>query len=169
MNWLDIVIFCILGLLIFNGIRKGFIISLASLVALVLGIWAAVHFSNYISDLLVRTFHPSTTWLSVLSFTLTFLLVVIVVILIAKLLERVVKTVGLGWLNRIIGGIFGLIKGILIVSILLFIIVSFDPQGKVITPKTKQSSFCYSYIEKAFPFFLKIIGDKIKLESYQSH
>ena len=160
MNYLDIIILCILGLLIFNGIRKGFIISLASLVALILGIWVAVHFSGYMSSWLVKTFHPSGTWLSVLSFTLTFLLVVIVVMIIAKLLEKVVKTVGLGLLNRIVGGLFGLIKGVIIISVLLFIIVSFDRNGKVITKNAKESSFFYAYVEKAFPLFLKVTGEK---------
>ena len=160
MNYLDIILLCLLGLLIFNGIRKGFIISLASLVALILGIWAAVHFSGYMSGWLDKTFHPSGTWLPVLSFTLTFLLVVISVMIIAKLLEKVVKTVGLGLLNRIAGGLFGLVKGVIIVSVLLFIIVSFDPKGKVITPKAKESSFFYPYIEKVFPLFLKVTGEK---------
>ena len=59
MNWLDIVIFCIIGLLVINGIRKGFILSLATLIALVLGIWAAIHYSSYISNFLNKTFHPS--------------------------------------------------------------------------------------------------------------
>src|SRR5512141_3166103 len=117
MNWLDIVILCILVLLVINGIRKGFILSLATLIALVLGIWAAIRFSWFVSSFLNKTFHPSGSWLTVLSYALTFILVVILVILIAKLLERVVKTVGLGLANRIIGGLFGLLKGLLGVSV----------------------------------------------------
>ena len=160
MNYVDIVILCLVGILIVNGIRKGFIISLASLVALVLGIWVSVHFSGLMSGWLVKIFHPSGTWLSVLSFTLTFLLVVIGVMIIAKLLEKVVKTVGLGLLNRIAGGIFGLLKGILVVSVLLFIFVSFDPKGKVITLQTRESSFFYKYLEKTFPLFKIVTGEK---------
>ena len=125
MNYLDIIILCILGILIIHGIWKGFILSLATLVALVLGIWAAIHFSGYISTFLVKIFHPSGAWLTIFSYILTFLLVVLVIILIARLLEKVVKTVGLGIPNRIIGGLFGLLKGILVVSFLLFVLVHF--------------------------------------------
>ena len=156
MNWLDIIIFCILGLLVINGIRKGFILSLATLVALVLGIWASIHFSGTIGNFLIKTFHASGNWLTILSYGLTFLLVVIGVILIAKLLEKVVKTVGLGIPNRIIGGLFGLVKGILGVTVLLFIIVHFDPKEKLITRKTKDTSVCYPYIEKVFPYYSRI-------------
>ena len=157
MNWLDIVIICITALLIINGVRKGFILSLATLIALVLGIWAAIHYSGYISHFLNTTFHPSGTWLSFLSYTLTFLVVVIVVILIGKLLERVIKTIGLGIPNRIIGGLFGLVKGILGVSVLLFIIYTFDPKEKMIRKKTKETSFCYPFISQIFPLYSKVL------------
>ncbi len=157
MNWLDIVIFCIIAFLVINGIRKGFIISLFTLIALILGIWAALHYSGFMSSLLVKTFHPTGNWLIILSYFLTFLLVVIVVIIIGKLLERVVKTVGLGIPNRIIGGLFGLVKGILGVTVLLFIIVHFDPKEKLITQKTKETSLCYPYVEKVFPVYSKFL------------
>jgi len=157
MNWLDIVIFCILGLLVINGIRKGFILSLATLIALVLGIWAALHYSGFMSSFLIKTFHPTGNWLIILSYSLTFLLVVIVVIIIGKLLEKVVKTVGLGLANRLIGGLFGLLKGILGVSVLLFFIITFDPKEKLITRKTKETSYCYPNIEKVFPFFSSVL------------
>ncbi len=153
MNYLDIIILCILGILIIHGIWKGFILSLATLVALVLGIWAAIHFSGYISTFLVKIFHPSGAWLTILSYILTFLLVVLVIILIARLLEKVVKTVGLGIPNRIIGGLFGLLKGILVVSFLLFVLVHFDSNDYIITHKTKEASKCYPYIERTFPIY----------------
>lgn len=155
MNWLDIVILCIIILLIINGIRKGFILSLATLVALILGIWAAIHFSWYVSGFLNKTFHPSGTWLTILSYTLTFLLVVLAVILVAKLLEKVVKTAGLGLANRLIGGMFGLLKGIIGVSVLLFLIVTFDPKERLINRKAKETSYCFPYIEKTFPLYSK--------------
>ena len=157
MNWLDIVIFCIIAFLVINGIRKGFILSLFTLIALILGVWAALHYSGFMSSFLVKTFHPTGTWLIILSYFLTFLLVVIGVIIIGKLLEKVVKTVGLGLANRVIGGLFGLLKGILGVSVLLFILVNFDPKEKLITQKTKNTSFCYGYIEKAFPLYSKFL------------
>jgi membrane protein required for colicin V production len=157
MNYLDIIILCIVGILVINGIRKGFILSLATLIALVLGIWAAIHYSGYVSTFLVKTFHPSGAWLTILSYILTFLVVVLVVIFIARLLEKVVKTVGLSILNRIIGGVFGLLKGILVVSFLLFILVHFDTNEYIITHKTKETSKCYPYIERTFPIYSKFL------------
>ena len=173
MNALDIIVLTFIGLLVFNGIRKGFIISFASLVGLVLGIYAAVHFSNYIGKILQDQLQTSATWLPVLSFSLTFLAVIIVVMLIAKAIEKLVSLVGMGLFNHIFGGLFGLIKGVIIVSVLLFIITSFDAKEALITPKTKKESLVYGYVGKAFPYMIKAVGGdihftkRINLEPFQ--
>ena len=166
MNILDIIILCVVGLLVFNGIRKGLIISLASLIALVLGIYAAVHFSNYMEKVLVDNFHPSGHWLPVLSFALTFLIVVVLVILTAKVVEKLVSLVGMGFLNRLFGAVFGFIKGVLIVSVILFIVTSLDKNEKLITHKPKQESMIYHQVAKAFPLMMKTLGGEIKFTGF---
>ena len=162
MNVLDIIVLCFIGLLVFNGIRKGFIISLFSLIALGLGIYAAVHFSNYIEKILVDNVHPSSSWLPILSFALTFVVVVIIVMVIAKALEKIVDLVGMGILNHLFGGIFGFIKGVLIISVILFIISAIDPKEKLITHKVRQESLVYRYVGKAFPLMIKTLGGEIR-------
>ena len=162
MNWLDFIILTIVALLAINGARKGFIISLASLIALALGIYIAVNFSNYLDSVLIENLNPSRKWLPILSFTITFLVVVIVVMIIAKALEKVVDLVGMGILNHIAGGILGFIKGILFVSVLAFIISSYDPNGKLLKPKDKKESMIYGYVDRVFPFLLKLVGGEIR-------
>ncbi len=162
MNVLDIILLCFIALLLVNGIRKGFIISLASLVALIAGIYCAVHFSNYISDILVQHVHPSRTWLPILSFIVTFLIVVILIMLLAKGLEKLVELVGMGFFNRLFGAIFGLLKGILYASIILFIIQSCDPMEKLIPRKSKEESIFYKPVAMIFPGLMKIFGVEIR-------
>lgn len=167
MNYLDIVILTLVALLVINGVRKGFIISLASLIALALGIYLAVNFSNYLDSVLIENFNPGRKWLPVLSFTITFLAVVIVVMIIAKALEKVVDLVGMGIINHIFGGVFGLIKGILLVSVLAFIISGFDPKEKLIKHKDKKESLAYGYVEKVFPFMMKVFGGEIRFPTFE--
>jgi membrane protein required for colicin V production len=162
MNVLDYIILALLILFVIQGVRKGFIISLATFIALGLGIWVAVHFSNYLDKILTDTFHPSGTWLPILSFTITFLAVVILVLLVAKGVEKLVSLVGMGLLNRIAGGIFGLAKGILFVSVLLFILVSFDKKESMISKETKEKSMVYSYVNPVFPWIIKLTGAEIR-------
>jgi membrane protein required for colicin V production len=162
MNYLDIIILAVIALLVIHGAMKGFIISLASLIALALGIWIAVNFSNYLDGILVENFHPSHTWLPILSFTITFLLVVIGVMLLAKALEKLVDIAGMGIINHILGGIFGLVKGVILVSVLLFIITSYDKKERLISHKTRQESMIYGYASKVFPYLIKVSGGEIK-------
>jgi membrane protein required for colicin V production len=169
MNYLDIIILSLVALLVINGAMKGFIISLASLIALALGIYIAVNFSNYIEVVLMDHLHPGRTWLPILSFTITFLIVVIVVMLLGKTLEKLVDLVGMGIINHIFGGIFGLIKGILLVSVLLFIISGYDPKEKLIKPKVKQESMIYGYVSKVFPFMIKVFGGEIKFPDFDKN
>ena len=166
MNYLDIIILALVALLVINGAMKGFIISLASLIALVLGIYIAVNFSNYIEVALMDHLQPGRTWLPILSFTITFLIVVIVVMLLAKALEKLVNLVGMGILNHVFGAVFGLVKGILLVSVLFFIIAGFDPKEKLIKPKVKQESMLYSNVNKVFPFMMKVFGGEIKFPEF---
>lgn len=165
MNYLDIIILAVIALLVIHGAMKGFIISLASLIALALGIWIAVNFSNYLDGILIENFNPSRTWLPILSFTITFLLVVIAVMLLAKALEKLVDIAGMGIINHIFGGIFGLVKGVILVSVLLFIITSYDKKEKLISHKTRQESMIYGYAGKVFPYMIKVIGGEIKFPS----
>jgi membrane protein required for colicin V production len=168
MNVLDIVILCFLGLLLVLGIRKGLIISLASLVALILGIWIAVHFSNYLEGFLTEHVHPSRTWLPILSFSITFLAVVILVMLLGKGLEKLVDVVGMGFFNHLFGGIFGLLKGIFLASIIFFIIQSVDHKGKIIPAKTKEESILYRPVAMIFPLLMKFFGGEIKFPDFNT-
>jgi membrane protein required for colicin V production len=166
MNWLDIIMICFAGLLVVNGIRKGFIISFATLVALVLGIYAAVHFSNYLEGILTENLNPGKTWLPILSFTFTFLIVVILVMLLAKGLEKLIDLVGMGFFNRFFGALFGLLKSIFLLSVIFFIINSYDPKGRIIHAQIKERSVLYGYVEKVFPFLMKAFRGEIRFPEH---
>jgi membrane protein required for colicin V production len=49
----------------------------------------------------------------------------------SKLLSKTAKILLLGWLNRLLGAVFGLLEGILLVVIVLFL-VSFTPYERTV-------------------------------------
>ena len=161
MNFFDVLILGFIVLFAINGFRKGFIISLASLAALVLGIYLAVHFSNYIQVLLDDNFHPSKTWLPILSFIATFLAVVIIVLVVAKVMEKIIDVVGLGFINKIAGALLGLAKGVVFASIILFILYSVDKKKSWITEEDRKGSFTMNKIEQVFPEIISDLGSSI--------
>ena len=166
LNYLDYIILVILALFLIHGYRQGVIVGLATIVALILGIYAAVHFSNYLDNTLVEHLHPSRKWLPILSFSITFILVVIAVMLVAKLTEKLVDVVGMGFFNHLGGVALGLLKGIILISILIFMLSSIDHNGKWISEKDKNGSFFYNQVARVFPRLMKTFGGEIKFPNW---
>jgi membrane protein required for colicin V production len=166
LNFLDYIILAILLLFLIHGYRQGIIVGLATFVALLLGIYAAVHFSNYLDSTLMEHLHPSRKWLPILSFSITFLLVVIAVMLVAKLTEKLVDVVGMGFFNHFGGAALGLVKGVILISILIFMLSSLDHGGKWISEKHKKGSFFYSHVAQIFPRLMKTFGGEIKFPNW---
>lgn len=162
MNFLDYSLLIIVGVFAILGYRKGLIISLVSIAALILGIYAAVNFSNYLDSTLMEHLHPSRKWLPFISFGLTFLLVLIGVLLIGKVLEKLTDIVGLKFVNRLFGAVLGAVKGIILASVLFFIIITVDHKGKWLTVKDKQGSFFYKQVSAVFPAMVSWVGAEIK-------
>lgn len=151
MNWLDIVLAIPLLWFTYKGLKNGFIIELASLASLILGIYVALYFSFYTEDYLLRNFDINDRYISILSFGITFIIVAIVVYLIGKLIHRLVNIIALGLLNRLAGGIFGFLKAALILSVLLYFLNGFDPGSNLLKPEIKERSYLYDPIQSIVP------------------
>jgi membrane protein required for colicin V production len=163
MNYLDIVIALPLLWGVYRGFTKGLIISVASLLALVLGIYIAIHFSSFFGEYINRWFHPDPKRLKVLSFAITFLIVVILVRLIGWGLDKLIKAVALGFVNRFLGVFFNLLKWAFILSILISIMDSGDRTKNLIDEKVKDESILYRPVSMIAPFIFPFLNfDKIK-------
>lgn len=116
MTGIDILLGALLGYGLVKGIWKGLFVELASLVALLAGIFIAVKFSVVVGDTIAD--EPSRT-ASITAFIITFILVVVAITLLAKMFTKLADFAGLGLLNRLLGGLFGFLKSVLILSVLL--------------------------------------------------
>jgi membrane protein required for colicin V production len=169
MNYIDIIILIAFAWAAYRGITKGFIIMAASLLALILGIWGAIRFSDFTSSLLIEKFHFETRYLSVISFALTFIVIVICVQLLGRLFDKLVEAVALGLVNRIAGLIFSLIKTAFIVSILLTVLNEIDKNVPFIPEEHRQGSFFYEPLSKLAPtVFPNLDFESIRNKSEES-
>lgn len=159
MGTFDIIVGILLIFFFLKGLKNGFIIELASVVALVLGIVAAVLFSDVVGQWLSEFI--TTRFISILSFFIVLIAVMIAVHLLAKLLDRLVKAVALGWLNRLVGALFGMFKAALVVSVLLLLLNVFGLSEKWFTPEMKNDSYLFSPLEELAPKTLELINVKI--------
>ncbi len=151
LNYFDFVITIFLLWSAYRGITKGFMIMAASLAALVLGVWGAIRFSDLTAAFLVQQFEWSTKYLALTAFAVTFIGIVLLVHLLARAMDKLVKAVALGFINRLAGLLFGVLKTAFIISIVLVIINSIEQRLPFIPEKHKENSLLYQPLSKLAP------------------
>lgn len=158
MNYIDIILSILLLLAAFRGFSNGFVAEVASLVALVLGVWGAIHFSHLTSDFIVETFNYNSKHLGLVSFLVTFVVIVILVHLVGKAVETIISAVALGFINRLAGILFGVIKSALILSVLLMVFDEVDENVHILPKDVKEDSQIYEPIRNLVPTILPFLN-----------
>ena len=163
MNTIDIVFAILFLWSAYRGFTKGFIIQLASLAALLLGIYGALKFSDLTANLLSSKVDLNEQSLSIISFALTFIVIVICVHLIARLIEKFSEAVALGIVNKLFGVVFSVLKMAFIVSIILVLINKADSKYNFIPNNTKEKSLLYKPLSNFAPIIFPYLKfDKIR-------
>lgn len=148
MNYLDFLILIPLIIGAWRGFKKGFVIEIFTLLALLVGIYAGIHFSDFVAIFLRDNLGMTSKYLPAISFTITFLLVGAMVFFGGKMLERGLKLVALGTVNKFAGLFFGFIKVLFILSAVLVIFEAYDNQGQFIPDDLKKESLLYEPVKK---------------------
>lgn len=167
MNYLDIilVIFILFGL--FKGLRNGFLLELSSFVGLIAGIYGAIHFSYYAVEVLSQWVDWDEKVVSLVAFAVTFLIIIMVVSLLARALTQVVNLVMLGLVNKLLGALFGFLKSVFVLSVLLMFLNAYGGNKLFLTDELKEESEFYSWVAPIAPAFLPDILRE--LERYEEY
>ncbi len=128
MNPLDILIVVILTYCLTMGFFRGLFRELSSIAGVLAGFYAAYTYYTYLSAYLSKWISDAG-YLNILSFLIIFLSIVVIIGILGAIIKYLLKIITFGWLDRAAGGVFGLIKGTLIVSVLLMIFTAFLPKG----------------------------------------
>ena len=132
MNWIDIILILCFIPAIISGIRKGFISQVASIIIIVAGVWLSYEFS------------------------VIFLIVAIILTLLARVLEGLLKIILLGWLNKLLGFIFAILKYALILCLLVYVFDIINKGGAIIPENVLDDSVLYGALshlnEIIFPY-----------------
>ena len=118
MKGFDLVVLICTSLLIAKGMWKGFIKEIAGIIAVLLAVVLSFSFHDKAVVLLSNRLH--FTYLSSTTYVVLFVGVYLLVKLIGRLIDNVLKSIMLGGVNRILGGLFGGLK-----SALWFTIISY--------------------------------------------
>ncbi len=148
MGFLDIILGVLLAFAFYKGLKNGLFVELASLVSLLAGIYFAVKFSSFIRDILMGYVKWNPNTIQVVAFILTFIAVVVLVTILGKFLTGIADFAFLGWLNKLGGGFFRVLKTVLIISIVFAIFEKINYNHILAKKETLDNSLFYNPIQK---------------------
>ncbi|MGB8705720.1 MAG: CvpA family protein [Gillisia sp.] len=157
MNILDVILALLLLYGLVRGLFRGFLAELASVVAFILGIYGAIYFSYLLKNFLFTAFNWNPHFVALISFALTFILIVLAISWIGAILTKAVNIVMLGFINRLLGGLFGIIKIAFITSIFIMIFKSVNTNYDFVDKETIDNSVLYPSIKATAPALLPSI------------
>jgi len=114
MTWLDLAVLAVMVLSMAWGLWRGLVHEVISLAAWVIAFLAANWGAAPLAGL-VPTRSPQPDWHVFVAFVAIFLVTLTITTLVGVMLSRLAKKAGLGGLDRALGGVFGLVRGWVIV------------------------------------------------------
>jgi membrane protein required for colicin V production len=156
---IDIAFFVLILLALKKGYSKGLIVAVFSLLGFIIGLAAAIKLSAVVAGWLGTQLNVAQQWIPIISFALVFIGVVYLVKLGAALVEKSIKFVMLGWVNKIGGILFYALLYCIVLSIFCF----YAKQLNIITPTIIKDSKVYSFIEPIGQKVINSIGTVIPI------
>jgi membrane protein required for colicin V production len=155
------VIDVILGALILFGLVRGFIkglfVEVASVVALVAGVYGAIHFSNFAADFLAEKVDWDEKTINITALLITFVVIVLAIALAGKALTKLADFAALGILNKLFGGFFGGLKIALVLSVLLIVFDRMNSKLPFASDEDIEDSRLYKPVKSLVPMILPSI------------
>ncbi len=154
-NIIDIIlgIFLIYGF--YQGVNKGLIYQLSSLLGLVLGVYGAINFSGYVANYLTKKSIVDFEYLEdikefqyieVFALFITFIGILITIHFLGKALESLFSLTGLSIVNTIGGVLFSIMKLLIVLSLFMMFVLFLNSQIKFINPSFFEESILYQIV-----------------------
>lgn len=164
MSTVDIIIAVIIVGAAVWGAFKGFVKQAISILGVLLGIWGGVKFSAYLAtqtkELLSLSAAQNT--LQIIAFAVIFIVVLILTYFIGKGIEKIVKLSLLGWVNRLLGFLFGGAKATILLGLAVYALNYLNKLFHFIPKEIIDGSKGYAFLEQfnrnIFPFLERIFS-----------
>lgn len=160
MCWLDIVLLLPLLIGLVKGLMKGLVVELTSIIAVILGYVGTRLLGAMFTSWLLQQFAWPEAVCLVVAYATLFLGIALSLHIIARLISKLFQKISLGWLNRLLGGVFGVAKWAFIMLMVVLCIHRLDTQFHFIKDELKEQSLLYCHTT---PLSEKL-WDKVKTE-----
>lgn len=161
MNILDIIILICFIPALAQGLRKGFIAQVIAIVSIIAGVYLSFRFSTAASMWLSQYIEGSEQVLKIVAFALILIGVATAFTLLGKLIEGLFKIVMLGWLNKLLGALFSLLKCALITGLIIMVFNSINNTFNLVAEEELAKSILYPPLKDiaytVFPYLKEML------------
>ncbi len=128
MNPFDILIVTVLAYGLIRGVFRGLVREISSIVGVLGGFYAAYTYYPHVAAWM-SGWISNPAYLNILSYLVIFSIVVGIVGILAVIIKYLLNIAYLGWVDRVCGALFGLLKGGLVSCVLFIVLTAFLPKG----------------------------------------
>ncbi len=147
---LDIIVVVTISLFLFRGLKKGAIVELTLIIALLAGIIASLELTNPVISYFKPTLGNSF-WLPYLCYLAVFLGVFFLIQLLGKSLEKMLKITQLNFINRLMGALLSVLKITFFISLIFWL----SDQAELFSQPIKEQALSYQYIGPIAPLVIE--------------
>ena len=162
MNILDIILLVCFIPAIISGLRKGFIAQVVAIISIVLGVWLSVKSATLVGSWISQWIEASPQLINIISFAIIFIAVAVLLFTIGKLIEATIKIIMLGWLNKLLGVLFSMLKCILIIGFLIIVFEAINDTFGLVPESYLSDSLLYTpfgdIADSVFPLFKELLS-----------
>ena len=161
MNIVDIILLiCFIPALI-QGFRKGFISQIIGIVSIIAGSLISFKGASALGEWMAQYFTASEQTLKLVSFAIIFIGVFIALALLGRIIEGLFKLILLGWLNRLLGIVFSLLKTGLLIGLVIMIFCSLNNTFEFVSTEVLEESLLFPPIKNSayyvFPYLKEFL------------
>ena len=121
MNWLDGIILGILALSVLIGLMRGLVAEVLSLVAWIAAFWVAAVFGPDVAALFENSISLPMARIA-LGYAICFFGILLLGVIVRFAARRLIWSTGLSGMDRLLGVLFGFVRGALVITILVFLV-----------------------------------------------
>ena len=162
MSIIDIIILLFLIPALLSGLKKGLIAQLVAIAALILGAWMSCRFTTALGQWASGWIDADIRIINAIAFIVIFCGVVAILSLLGKLLEGVIKLIMLGWLNRLLGVVFAIMKWGLFLSLIVMLFDSLNTDLRFVPEEKIDESVLYKVLkgvaDAIFPYIKSLFS-----------
>jgi membrane protein required for colicin V production len=125
-NWIDILLLLVIVFSVLSGLTAGFarvgVGFIATLLGIFFGFWCYGIVAAYVLD-----YVSSRAVANLIGFFTIFVIISLLGAIVGRILAKFFKWVGLSWFDRLLGGAFGVVRGVIIAVALVTVLMAFAP------------------------------------------